>query len=76
MPPSRASMTGFVVFDYLARYPEGIAQLVNWLNTGQLQSHEHIEHGDVGDFPETLLKLFSGENTGKLILAFNDPSPL
>ena len=73
---ARASMTGFVVFDYLARYPEGIAQLANWLNTGQLQSHEHIEHGDVGDFPETLLKLFSGENTGKLILAFNDPSPL
>jgi hypothetical protein len=34
-----------------------------------------IERGDVGDFPETLLKLFSGENTGKLILAMNDRSP-
>jgi NADPH-dependent curcumin reductase len=70
---ARASMTGFVVFDYLERYPEGIAQLSKWLSAGQLRSHEHIEHGDIGDFPETLLKLFSGENTGKLILALNGP---
>jgi NADPH-dependent curcumin reductase len=66
---ARASMTGFVIFDYADRYPEGIAQLTKWLNTGELRSHEHIEHGDVGAFPETLLKLFRGENTGKLILA-------
>src|SRR6516164_1361248 len=72
---ARASMTGFVIFDYLARYPEGIAQLAKWVHTGQLRSHEDIEHGDVGDFPETLLKLFAGQNTGKLILALNDPSP-
>ena len=72
---ARASMTGFVIFDCLARYPEGIAQLAKWVHTGQLRSHEDIEHGDVGDFPETLLKLFAGQNTGKLILALNDPSP-
>ena len=29
--------------------------------------------GDIADFPETLLKLFDGENTGKLILALNSP---
>ena len=68
---ARASMTGFVIFDYQSRYPEGIAQLAKWLNTGELRSHEHIEHGDVGDFPGTLLKLFAGENTGKLILALD-----
>jgi NADPH-dependent curcumin reductase CurA len=68
---ARASMTGFVIFDYLTRYPEGVAQLAKWIGTGQLRSHEDIERGDVGDFPETLLKLFSGENTGKLILALS-----
>jgi len=72
---ARASMTGFVIFDYLTRYPEGVAQLAKWVGTGQLRSHEDIERGDVGDFPETLLKLFSGQNTGKLILALNGPSP-
>jgi NADPH-dependent curcumin reductase len=66
---ARASMTGFVIFDYANRYSEGITQLAKWLNTGELQSHEQIEHGDIGDFPETLLKLFRGQNTGKLILA-------
>lgn len=68
---ARASMTGFVIFDYADRYTEGVAQLAEWLNSGKLRSHEHIEHGDVGDFPNTLLKLFSGENTGKLILALD-----
>ena len=69
---ARASMTGFVIFDYAERYSEGVAELANWLNSGELRSHEQVEHGDVGDFPETLLKLFRGENTGKLILALND----
>jgi NADPH-dependent curcumin reductase CurA len=69
---ARASMTGFVIFDYANRYPEGIAQLANWLQSGELRAHEQIEHGDVGDFPDMLLKLFRGENTGKLILALRE----
>jgi NADPH-dependent curcumin reductase CurA len=72
---ARASMTGFVIFDYLSRYPEGVAQLAKWVGSGQLRSHEDIERGDVGAFPNTLLKLFSGRNTGKLILALTDPLP-
>jgi hypothetical protein len=68
---ARASMTGFVIFDYAKRYPEGVAQLAKWLDSCELHSHEQIEHGDVGDFPDTLLKLFRGENTGKLILALD-----
>jgi NADPH-dependent curcumin reductase len=69
---ARASMSGFVIFDYAKRYPEGIAQLAKWLHSGELQSHEQIEHGDVAAFPDTLLKLFRGENTGKLILALGE----
>src|ERR1700755_1149663 len=68
---ARASMTGFVIFDYAKRYPEGVAELAKWLNSGELRSHEQLEHGDVGDFPDTLLKLFRGDNTGKLILALD-----
>jgi NADPH-dependent curcumin reductase CurA len=33
-----------------------------------LTSHEHVVDGGVRAFPEVLLKLFTGENTGKLIL--------
>jgi NADPH-dependent curcumin reductase len=70
---ARASMTGFVIFDYADRYPEGVAQLGNWLTAGELKAHEQVEHGDIGDFPEMLRKLFRGENTGKLILALAQP---
>lgn len=71
---ARASMTGFVIFDYADRYDEGFAQLANWLQTGELRSHEQIIHGDIGDFPEVLLALFRGQNTGKLVLALDGPS--
>ena len=65
----RASMTGFVIFDYARRYPEAVAQLGEWLRTGELHSREHVVQGDIERFPEVLLGLFRGENTGKLVLA-------
>jgi NADPH-dependent curcumin reductase CurA len=68
---ARASMTGFVIFDYEERYPEGLTQLAGWLRSGELRSHEHVVHGDIDAFPGTLLQLFRGENTGKLILALD-----
>jgi NADPH-dependent curcumin reductase len=67
----RSSMTGFVIFDYADRYPEGAAQLAKWLSSGELRSREHIVHGDVAQFPDVLLGLFRGENTGKLVLALD-----
>jgi NADPH-dependent curcumin reductase CurA len=65
---ARASMTGFVVFDYQERYPEARAQLAQWLQSGELRSREDVVGGDVRDFPQVLLRLFRGENTGKLVL--------
>jgi NADPH-dependent curcumin reductase len=75
---ARGTMTGFVVFDYLARYPEAITALAGWLGQGKLVSREHIVEGGVQAFPESLLKLFAGENVGKLVLAVrctNVPGP-
>jgi NADPH-dependent curcumin reductase CurA len=69
---ARASMTGFVVFDYAARYAEGVAQLAQWLRSGELRSREDVVHGGIEQFPEVLLRLFRGENTGKLVLALGD----
>lgn len=65
---SRASMTGFVVFDYADRYPEAIAELSRWLSEGRLTSIEHTVRGHIESFPDTLLALFEGTNTGKLVL--------
>ena len=65
----RAQMTGFVIFDYAKRYPEGAAQLAQWLREGKLVSREDVVEGDIADFPAVLLRLFRGQNTGKLVLA-------
>jgi NADPH-dependent curcumin reductase CurA len=65
----RASMTGFVIFDYANRFREGAAELGAWLQAGELRSREHVVQGDIQQFPEVLLSLFRGENTGKLVLA-------
>jgi NADPH-dependent curcumin reductase CurA len=67
--PARAAMTGMVIFDYADRYAEGIAELAGWLRDGRLVAREQIVGGGVRAFPETLLKLFAGENIGKLVLA-------
>ena len=64
---SRASMIGMVVFDYADRFPEASKIMARWLAEGRLKSREDIVSGFT-TFPETLLKLFAGENVGKLVL--------
>jgi NADPH-dependent curcumin reductase len=66
---ARGTMTGMVVFDYADRYVGATAELAGWMREGRLISREQIVPGGVRAFPETLLKLFAGENTGKLVLA-------
>jgi NADPH-dependent curcumin reductase CurA len=64
---NRASMIGMVVFDYADRYPEAAKIMGGWLREGKLKSREDIVTG-FETFPEALLKLFAGENFGKLVL--------
>jgi len=64
---NHASMTGFVVSDYGERYAEGAREMGGWLAAGKLISREDIAEG-LERFPDTLLRLFSGESTGKLVL--------
>lgn len=64
---NRARMEGMVVFDYADRFNEAIVELADYLKDGKLRSREDVVTG-LNTFPETLLKLFKGENFGKLIL--------
>jgi NADPH-dependent curcumin reductase len=64
---NNASMTGFTMGDYLARYGEAVQEMAGWLAAGKLISREDIAEG-LENFPDTLLRLFAGENTGKLVL--------
>jgi len=69
---NRATMTGMVVFDYADRYAEGVAQLAKWRAEGRLISLEDVATGGVAAFPDTLMRLFRGENRGKLVLKIAD----
>ena len=69
---NRARMEGMVVFDYADRYPQAVAELAGYLKDGRMKSKEDVVRGGVQAFPDTLLKLFSGENFGKLVLQLAD----
>jgi len=64
---NRARMEGIVVFDYAERYPQAIAEMAAYLKDGRMKGREDVVAG-IDTFPETLLKLFRGENFGKLVL--------
>jgi len=68
---NHALMEGFVVFHYAARYAEGVQALAGWMLAGKLKAREDIFKG-LETFPDTLQKLFRGENFGKLILQVAD----
>jgi NADPH-dependent curcumin reductase CurA len=68
---NRARMEGLVVIDYVQRYAEGVRAMAGWMAEGKLKAREDIVDG-LETFPETLLKLFRGENFGKLVLKVSD----
>jgi NADPH-dependent curcumin reductase CurA len=67
----RSRMEGFLVFDYAARYAEAADEMAEWMAEGRLRSMEDIVDG-IEHFPDALLKLYRGENFGKLILRLAD----
>jgi NADPH-dependent curcumin reductase CurA len=68
---NRARMEGMIVFDYEARYGEARREMAAWLREGRLKSREDIAEG-IENFPEVLLRLFKGENLGKLVLKIGE----
>jgi NADPH-dependent curcumin reductase CurA len=68
---NRARMEGIVVFDYTERFPEAIRDIAQWMAQGRFRSREDVVDG-IDTFPETLLKLFDGDNFGKLVLKVGD----
>ncbi|CDO70644.1 hypothetical protein BN946_scf184756.g10 [Trametes cinnabarina] len=67
----RAKMEGFIVFDYAKRYPEAQRELAEMLREGSLKRKFHIVKG-LENAPEALNLLFSGGNTGKLVVQVSE----
>jgi NADPH-dependent curcumin reductase len=64
----RGRMEGFLILDYFDRLDEGRAEVAGWLAEGKIKSSEHVVEG-LENAPEALNLLFTGGNTGKVIVA-------
>jgi hypothetical protein len=63
----RGRMEGFLILDYFDRLDEGRAAVAGWLGEGKIKSSEHIVEG-LENAPDALNLLFTGGNTGKVIV--------
>jgi NADPH-dependent curcumin reductase CurA len=64
----RARMEGFLILDYLDRFADAQVEMAGWVMEGRIQHREHVVDGleHAGD---ALNLLFSGGNTGKVVVA-------
>ena len=60
-------MQGFIVFNFEHKYPKAMSALSEWINSGDIVYKEYIYKG-FENIPKTFMKLFEGENFGKLIV--------
>jgi NADPH-dependent curcumin reductase len=63
----RGRMEGFLVLDYVDRFLEAQIDMVGWLAEGAVKHAEHLVDG-LERAPEALNLLFTGGNTGKVIV--------
>jgi NADPH-dependent curcumin reductase CurA len=63
----RARMEGFLVLDYLDRFAEGQADMFGWVLDGKIKHAVHVVEG-LEHAPDALNLLFTGGNTGKVIV--------
>lgn len=63
----KSRLEGFVVYDFEDEFEEGLNYLVKLKNKNKLIFKETIVEG-IENAPEAFLKLFSGENFGKLLV--------
>ncbi len=64
----RLRMQGLIVFDWVNRIPEAIAQLGAWHKEGKLKIREDVREGGLDAYPDVLNLLYTGGNFGKLVL--------
>jgi NADPH-dependent curcumin reductase len=63
----RGRMEGFIILDYFDRFPAAQAEVAGWLAEGKISSSHHVVEG-LESCPDALNLLFSGGNTGKVMV--------
>ncbi len=58
---------GFIVTRFAKRFPEGAAQMGEWLRAGKLKYREQIVEG-FENIPRAFIAMLEGQNTGKMLV--------
>lgn len=64
----RIRMEGFVILDHAQELPQARAELFSWIEQGKIKIFNTILKGGIEEAENALVKLFEGENIGKLLL--------
>ena len=67
----RAHVEGFIIIDYLHRMPEALMALGTWVLEGKIKYKVDVQQG-LENAPTALNRLFTGENTGKLLVQISE----
>jgi NADPH-dependent curcumin reductase CurA len=67
----RLLVKGFIVTDYLPRFPEALKDLRQWLAEGRIQYRVDVVDG-IENAAGAVRKLFDGSNTGKLMVKVSE----
>jgi len=65
-------LEGFIYLNWREQWPAMIREMATWRSEGRLKCPDDIVEGGIKAFPETLLRLFSGDNLGKLMIKVAD----
>ena len=63
----RARMQGILTTDWIPRFGEGMNDLAGWVRSGQIRYREDTMDG-IEHAPGSIAKLYSGTNSGKVII--------
>lgn len=63
----RGRMEGFLILDYVDRFPEAQQEMAAWVADGRVRQQVHVVDG-LEHAPDALDLLFTGGNTGKVIV--------
>jgi NADPH:quinone reductase len=62
-----ATMKGFIVSDFIEKFPAALQQLTIWLKEKNITYSQTVVHG-FDNLPQAFIDLFEGKNEGKMIV--------
>jgi NADPH-dependent curcumin reductase CurA len=63
----KLTMQGFIIFDHWDGYPAFVEQMTQWIQQGKISAKETVYNG-IEQAPDAFIGLFTGQNTGKMLV--------